>query len=124
MRQTGIGSLTESQKEALNRWLTSYTIRVYNADQKRTVESPSFTTASRSSTSCSPAIETTIDGTFNGWDGETIFKLSNGQIWQQSEYSYNYAYAYRPDVTIFQTSGGCKLRVEDEDEMIFVKRIK
>src|SRR5438477_12644775 len=28
------------------------------------------------------AIETQIDGEFNGWEGETVVKLLNGQIWQ------------------------------------------
>lgn len=31
-------------------------------------------------------IETQISGGFKGWEGGTIFKMSNGQIWQQSSY--------------------------------------
>jgi len=58
------------------------------------------------------------------WEGETIFKLDNGQIWQQAEYAYTYSYAYRPDVTIYQTTAGCRMKVEDEDETIIVERIK
>jgi len=73
---------------------------------------------------CSPAIETSINGDFNGWDGETIWKLDNGQIWQQAEYSYTYSYAYHPEVTIYETSAGCKMKVEDEEEPILVTRIK
>ena len=75
-------------------------------------------------TGCSPAIESAISGEFHGWDGETIFKLDNGQIWQQAEYDYTYSYSYHPDVTIYQTSAGCRLKVEDEEETIIVKRIK
>jgi hypothetical protein len=56
--------------------------------------------------------------------GETIFKLDNGEIWQQAEYDYTYFDAYHPDVTIYQTSAGCRMRVEDEDETVIVKRIK
>lgn len=26
-----------------------------------------------------------IDGSFNGWNGKTVFKLDNGQEWQQTE---------------------------------------
>jgi hypothetical protein len=73
---------------------------------------------------CVPAIESTIKGEIEGWSGETIFKLDNGQIWEQAEYAYNYFYAYRPDVTIYQTSAGCKMKVEDEEETVLVKRIK
>jgi hypothetical protein len=46
-------------------------------------------------------IESSIDGEFKGWDGSTIFKLSNGQIWQQSSYAYMYHYAYNPPVLIY-----------------------
>jgi hypothetical protein len=42
-------------------------------------------TSSRRS-SCSPAIESAITGEVQGWSGETIFKLDNGQIWQQAEH--------------------------------------
>ena len=78
----------------------------------------------RSSGGCSPAIESTISGDFKGWDGETIFKLDNGQIWEQAEYDYMYSYSYRPDVTIYETRAGCRMKVEDEEETILVKRIK
>jgi len=76
------------------------------------------------SSSCSPTVEATIAGNFNGWDGESVFKLDNGQIWQQAEYSYMYSYAYRPEVTIYHTSAGCKMKVEDEEETVLVERIK
>jgi len=74
--------------------------------------------------SCVPAVESAITGEVHGWDGETIFKLDNGQIWQQAEYDYTYFYEYHPDVTIYETSGGCRMKVEDEDETLIVKRIK
>ncbi len=74
--------------------------------------------------SCVPAVESTISGEFTGWEGETIFKLDNGQIWQQAEFDYTYDYEYRPDVTIYQTSSGCRLKVEDVEETIIVRRIK
>ena len=69
-------------------------------------------------------IESYIDGTFEGWDGETIFKLVNGQIWQQAAYSYTYHYAYRPEVLIMKTAGGYKMKVEDVEETIYVRRLK
>jgi hypothetical protein len=73
---------------------------------------------------CVPAIESSISGEFHGWDGDTIFKLDNGQIWEQAEYEYTYSYSYHPDVTIYQTSSGCRMKVEDENETLIVKRIK
>lgn len=73
---------------------------------------------------CSGAIESQIDGTFEGWSGETVFKLTNGQIWQQSSYAYTYHYAYRPDVLVYSGSGGCKLKVDGVSDSISVRRLR
>ncbi|MGO8919292.1 MAG: hypothetical protein ACLQJR_25605 [Stellaceae bacterium] len=62
------------------------------------------------------AYEGQISGEFHGWDGETIYKLMDGHIIQQSEYHYHYHYAYSPHVIIYQTSGGYKIHVEDDDD--------
>ena len=40
----------------------------------------------------SPRAYSRIDGIFEGWRGDTIVKLKNGQFWQQAIYSYNYDY--------------------------------
>ena len=74
---------------------------------------------------CSPAVETQIEGEFNGWDNEVIYKMTNGDIWQQENYHYHYHYAYRPNVVIYSTSTGCHIKVEDDDdEGVDVIRIK
>ena len=75
----------------------------------------------------SGVIESQIDGEFQGWDGETIFKLINGQIWQQSEYDYTYEYDYMPDVIIYgssQCGSGARMRVAEMTETVCVKRLK
>jgi hypothetical protein len=70
-------------------------------------------------------IESRIDGAFKGWTGETIYKLQNGQIWQQSSYHYNYHYAYSPSVMIYRDGSGYKMIVDgDVDEPISVRRLK
>lgn len=78
------------------------------------------------SSSCNAAIETHIDGDFNGWDDEVIYKMDDGSIWQQSNYHYHYHYTYHPSVTIYPTrSGVCHIKVEgDDDEGVDVNRIK
>jgi hypothetical protein len=76
-------------------------------------------TRNKVSTGCDPPIETHINGEFDGWEDEKkIYKMDNGQIWQQSNYHYHYHYAYHPSVLIYQTSyGNCHIKVEgDEDE--------
>lgn len=69
-------------------------------------------------------IETRIDGDFEGWDGETIFKLANGQIWQQAAYAYHYHYAYSPAVLIYSSGGTAKMKVEGVSETIAVRRLR
>jgi hypothetical protein len=70
------------------------------------------------------AIESKVDGTWNGWDGDTVVKLVNGQIWEQAEYHYEYRYAYRPDVLIYSSGGKIKMQVEGMREAVAVTRIK
>lgn len=78
------------------------------------------------SAACNPAIETHIDGDFNGWDQETLYKMDDGSIWQQSSYHYHYHYTYHPSVTIYLSrSGACHIKVEgDDDDGADVVRIK
>jgi uncharacterized protein YjlB len=69
-------------------------------------------------------IESRIDGAFNGWDGKTVFGLVNGQVWQQSVHAYHYQHAYRPEVLIYLSKGGWKLKVGGVYETVYVTRIK
>ena len=41
-----------------------------------------------------------VEDEWEGWDGDTIVKLTDGSVWRQEEYHYEYRYAYRPKVTI------------------------
>lgn len=54
------------------------------------------------------AIRSYIDGAFTGFHSAAVFKLGNGQVWQQSRYAYEYCYLYRPEVRI-ETDGSTDL---------------
>ncbi|WP_194396231.1 hypothetical protein [Microbacterium atlanticum] len=41
-----------------------------------------------------------VESAWSGWSGDTIVELSDGTIWQQDEYLYEYRYSYRPAVSI------------------------
>jgi hypothetical protein len=69
-------------------------------------------------------IESNISGSFEGWKGETIFKLMNGEIWQQTEYYYEYHYAYSPKVLIIPSAGGYKAKVEGVNKAVGVTRLR
>jgi hypothetical protein len=112
LKNTGVSTLSQVQRKELDRWLTTYTFRLLERTAKKMGD-------------CDPVIESRIDGEFKGWEGETIYRLRNGQIWQQSNYHYHYHYAYAPEVTIYPTTGGCAMRVsDDDDEAISVRRLK
>lgn len=66
------------------------------------------------------AYEGQIDGNFHGWDGNNVYKLMDGHIIQQSEYHYHYHYAYAPHVIIYQSHGGYKIHVQDDDDQDIV----
>ena len=113
-KSCGLDKLSNEELARLDVWLESYTLFVIEYFSRE------------ASSSTSDVIESRIDGTFEGWDGETVFKLVNGQIWQQSSYAYtyHYHYAYRPEVLIYKTNGRYKMKVEGVDKTIYVERIK
>ena len=116
---SGLQKLTPAERQALNTWLQTYTRTVAQlVASNQTPVAPAATQASAS------AIESRIDGEFNGWDGETIFKLQNGQIWQQSSYAYMYHYAYAPKLVIFRSGPLYKMQVEGVSGSIYVRRLK
>ena len=105
----GLNKLSPSELRSLDRWVSRFAFDLLRPGSGR---------------GCSPAIESKIDGDFEGWSGDTIFKLRNGQIWQQASYSYTYSYKYSPDVIIFSSSGGCKMQVEGMSRLIAVKQLR
>jgi hypothetical protein len=65
-----------------------------------------------------------IVGAFTGWEGKTLFKLDNGQVWRQSVTgTYRYK-ATDPEVVIERSLLGYKLRVVDTKRSIAVRRVK
>jgi len=75
------------------------------------------------------SIEARLVGDFTGWSGDTVFRLDNGQVWQQTR---NYIRAYTPRepmhvprVTISKgLFGSYDLRIEGVKRVVQVKRIK
>lgn len=61
----------------------------------------------------------TIDGSWTGWGGDTIVQMTDGSIWRQDEYHYEYYYAYRPTATI--TNG--RMQVYGMSRAVRVRRL-
>ncbi len=59
-----------------------------------------------------PSPYSRIDGTFEGWEGDTIVKLINGEYWQQASYSYQYAYKFMPNVYLYKQDQAYVMQVD------------
>jgi hypothetical protein len=127
--ETGISRLSCQQKEALNTWLLRYTLRILSAKEMARRETPGNlqskdVSVDAQGSNCDRAIESHISGDFRGWTGETTFTLDSGEIWKQAEGGFLSSYSYSPIVTIYETTAGCRMMVEDEEDTILVRRIK
>ena len=60
-----------------------------------------------------------VEGAWEGWSGTTTVHLTDGSVWQQSEYYYEYRYAYRPEVTLIDD----KMLVRDMGKAVIVRRV-
>jgi hypothetical protein len=79
---------------------------------------------SNGSSNSSNVIESYIESKFNGLDYGNIYKLSNGQIWEQTE-AWIWVWIWvRPQVMIYKDGGITKMKVENIDHAVTVKQIK
>lgn len=70
-------------------------------------------------------IESRLVGTFDGWDGGTLFELENGQIWQQRiDEKQKYTPKENPKVTVYKSFGGYRMRFEGYNQSCAVKRVR
>jgi hypothetical protein len=135
-RRMGLTGLSVEQLNLIEQWINGLVQSAYEigAEDGRkqsaaTLRQPSaapsrLPSASRESLSTPSVVESRINGTFEGWTGETIFSLTNGQIWRQTQYAYLYHYAYSPRVTIVRVNAGYQLQVEGVRGTILVDRLK
>lgn len=94
-KESGLDKLTDTELGTLNEWLRRHSVA--------TLENTGALTAAGGEASgpkgdmrgfanqpkddsLGKVINATIEGTFNGWVGKgTLFKLTNGMVWQQDE---------------------------------------
>jgi hypothetical protein len=90
---TGLEKLSPEELKALDAWLLRYTagdaelLQETNSEVRKAQED--FEVVSR------------IKGDFDGWSGETVFTLENGQVWEQRlNGRYRYEGPPNPEVRI------------------------
>lgn len=69
-------------------------------------------------------VQSNIDGEFTGFEGEKVFKLLNGQVWQQADFYYHYQYAYGPRVLIYSAAGGWMMKVDGVEKAVRVNLLR
>ncbi|PKQ61195.1 hypothetical protein [Labilibaculum manganireducens] len=111
----GVDLLSEEQKDYLLFFCDSMFKKGYYkgyAEAAKTSQSPDV-------------IETRINGEFTGWEGETVVKLINGEIWLQQDYQIDYKYLFSPEILIYKSSSGVfKMKIEGVEKSVIVKRLK
>jgi len=119
----GLHRLAPAELEFLNRWLERGDARAApNGEADFGVEQlPAVPIDPEED---APSIRTRIDGAFRGWEGRTVFRLANGQVWQQRlSGSYRYS-ADAPEVILERGRFGYYLKVVATGRQISVKRLK
>ncbi|MGA9851494.1 MAG: hypothetical protein WBR15_00970 [Gammaproteobacteria bacterium] len=85
-RATGLDRLSESQLKALNDWFSNYEKQqAGTCAQAAANASNPVTPVSKSAFSSSEKGVIHLIGPFTGWSGNTVFKLDNGQTWEQTD---------------------------------------
>lgn len=115
----GLERLSPSELEALSRWLLSYTAR-----QSTELRQNSKSVEEEIRKVEEEGVRTRIAGEFHGWDGDTLFRLENGQVWKQrlpGKWRYR---AIAPEVELSKNlMGYWMLRVLDADRAVGVTRV-
>jgi hypothetical protein len=80
----GLDKLSEAERKALDAWLLRYT-----AGEAETLRNTSEEVREAKQ---EVRIEARVRAPFEGWSGDTLFHLDNGQVWQQrldGRFAYN-----------------------------------
>jgi hypothetical protein len=130
----GLDKLTPGELEALNEWIRSHSLGTLATAKTESSESKPRSTVAGGDLRGLPSddgedespIRSAIVGDFNGWDGQTIFKLENGMIWVQDDRDKFYVREIENPVAVIERGmfGTWHLHVEGFRENCKVKRIQ
>jgi len=113
----GLNKLSTAEITHLNNWLIRYTAR----DAKYIGQTVDVVKEQKNEA----VIVSKIDGKFVGWRGKTLFKLTNGQVWQQRNSGILKTNLDDPDVIITRNiMGFYKLKIKKTGKVVGVKRVK
>ncbi len=67
--------------------------------------------------------ESDLDGNCHGWDGATVFTLTNGEVWAQSAWRCHRIHLCSPAIRVWRLDASFLLEVEGVREILPVQRI-
>jgi hypothetical protein len=123
----GLEKLTDEELEALNQWIRSRSLATLDtARTQATGEDARGFEQQQIKNMPRTTITSRLLGSFTGWDGQTVFRLENGMIWEQVDKDKFYIrQVENPVVTIepgmFRT---WRLSIEGYGSNCRVKRIQ
>ncbi|MGH8153657.1 MAG: hypothetical protein ACREP0_00220 [Rhodanobacteraceae bacterium] len=117
-KAAGLDKLTPQQLQYLDQWLRTH-------EQVKTVSAsgqPVFYPDNQPR----ERVATHLVGSFDGWAGQTTFKLDNGQVWRQAESgAYSCPTVQDPEVTIKpMILGSWLMYVQGCNQSVRVERVK
>ena len=130
----GLDKLTPGELEALNAWIRSHSLGTLATAKTDLTESKPRPTVAGGDLRGLPSddgeddspIRSAILGDFNGWDGQTIFKLDNGMIWVQDDRDKFYVRDIENPVAVIERGmfGTWHLHIDGYRDNCKVKRIQ
>jgi hypothetical protein len=102
--QAGLEKLSAEERAALDRFIRGYVSAT--AEQAATAAVEEAVKENKVSRNEPEVIQSAIVGTFRGYDGRSMFRLENGQVWRQSQQvSRAYRAIENPPVLIVRKPG-------------------
>lgn len=129
-RATGLNKLSADELRALNAWLSNRDIETASRPSTEPKDNRGFTErvaeVFRSDDNTDDVITSRLVGTFDGWEGETIFELENGMVWRQVETNlYTVRPVNNPEVVIRRgLFDRWRLQVKGYNKRLTVERVK
>jgi hypothetical protein len=128
-RAAGLDKLSDQELAALNAWIRSHSLGTLGAPAAGAAASTIVTTEDRrgfDDDEDREPITSRIVGRFSGWDGQTVFKLENGMIWEQIDKEKFYIKEIENPVVVIDPGifGRWDLSIEGYDSDCRVKRIQ
>ncbi|MFU8831128.1 MAG: hypothetical protein ACNA7J_03120 [Wenzhouxiangella sp.] len=128
--QAGLHKLTPEELASLSRWFRQCSLAEYDHQlddgENQSLPSQPGPRPPGIDNMASEAFQSRMVGAFSGSDGNAIFRLENGMIWQQTDgRSFFVPEVENPPVTIKPGAlGSWRLTVEGHNRAIRVKRIR